>query len=92
VAGTEAGAAGTRREIGSAARQKTLQRELEWIRMAPRARQAKSKARIKAYEQMAAEQFEERLDEFEIQIPARQAPGRSGDRGQGTDKGYGDRC
>ncbi len=51
------------------ARQKTLSRELEWIRMAPRARQAKNKARIKAYEQMAGERFEERNDEFEIQIP-----------------------
>ena len=37
--------------------------------MSPRARQAKSKARIKAYEKMAAEQFEERADELEIQIP-----------------------
>jgi len=56
----------------SDARQKSLNRELEWIRMAPRARQAKNKARIKAYEQMAGERFEERIDEFEIQIP----PGR----------------
>lgn len=59
-------------EKSATARQKTLQRELEWIRMAPRARQSKSKARLKAYEQMSAEQFEERLDEFEMQIP----PGR----------------
>jgi ATP-binding cassette ChvD family protein len=53
----------------AAARQKTLARELEWIRMAPRARQAKSKARLAAYEKLAAEQFEERPDELEIQIP-----------------------
>ena len=59
----------TREEKHSAARQKTLQRELEWVRLAPRARQAKNKARLKAYEEMAAERFEERLDEFEIQIP-----------------------
>lgn len=58
-----------REEKSSEARRKSLQRELEWVRMAPRARQAKNKARIKAYEQMAAEGFEERLDEFEIQIP-----------------------
>ena len=58
-----------REEKSSLARQKSLQRELEWVRMAPRARQAKSKARIKAYEQLASESFEERLDEFEIQIP-----------------------
>jgi len=58
-----------REEKSASARRKTLSRELEWVRMAPRARQAKSKARISAYEQMAAEGFEERLDEFEIQIP-----------------------
>ena len=44
------------RRKGGSARQKTLDRELEWVRLAPRARQAKSKARIKAYEQMSAEQ------------------------------------
>ncbi len=58
-----------REEKTSQARQKSLQRELEWVRMAPRARQAKSKARISAYEQMASQGYEERLDEFEIQIP-----------------------
>ncbi len=58
-----------REEKSASARRKTLQRELEWIRMAPRARQAKSKARIKAYEQMASASFEQQLDEFEIQIP-----------------------
>lgn len=56
-------------EKQATARQKTLERELEWIRMAPRARQAKSKARISAYEQMSAERYEEREQEFEIQIP-----------------------
>ena len=56
-------------EKAASARQKTLERELEWIRLAPQARQAKSKARINAYEQMSAEKFEEREDEFEIQIP-----------------------
>ena len=51
------------------ARQKTLARELEWVRLAPRARQAKSKARLSAYEKMAAESFRDQQDEFEIQIP-----------------------
>ncbi len=51
------------------ARQKALEKELDWIRMAPKARQAKSKARINAYEQMASEEFNERPEEFEIQIP-----------------------
>ncbi|MBP90899.1 MAG: energy-dependent translational throttle protein EttA [Planctomycetaceae bacterium] len=59
----------SREERHSVARQKSLQRELEWVRMAPRARQAKNKARLKAYEQMATERFEEKLDEFELQIP-----------------------
>ncbi|MBM4094255.1 MAG: energy-dependent translational throttle protein EttA [Planctomycetes bacterium] len=58
-----------REEKMSQARCRSLERELEWVRMAPRARQAKSKARLKAYEQMAAEGFEERPDELEIQIP-----------------------
>ncbi len=56
-------------EKTASARRKTLERELEWIRMAPRARQAKNKARIKSYEQMAAEDFQDRQEEFEIQIP-----------------------
>jgi ATP-binding cassette ChvD family protein len=52
------------------ARSRTLSRELEWIRMSPKARQAKSKARIKAYEDLAAQTFEDRPDELEIQIPS----------------------
>src|SRR5260221_3518923 len=47
-------------EKASEARQKTLDRELEWIRLAPRARQAKNKARIKAYEEMSSQQFQDR--------------------------------
>ncbi len=58
-----------REEKSAAAKRKTLQRELEWIKMSPRARQAKGKARLSAYEKLASERFEERLDEFEIQIP-----------------------
>jgi ATP-binding cassette ChvD family protein len=58
-----------REERAADARAKTLARELEWIRMAPKARQAKSKARIAAYEKMAAEQYVDREQEFEMQIP-----------------------
>ena len=58
-----------REEKSATAKQKSLQRELEWVRLAPRARQAKNKARIKAYEEMSRERFQEREDEFEIQIP-----------------------
>jgi sulfate-transporting ATPase len=72
------------------ARQKTLQRELEWIRMAPRARQAKNKARIKAYEQMAGERFEERPDEYEIQIPPGPHLGDLVIEARNLVKGYGD--
>ena len=80
-----------REEKQSAARRKTLDRELEWIRMAPRARQAKSKARLKAYEQMASERFEERLDEFELQIPPGGHLGELVIAADGLTKGYGDR-
>ncbi|MFO0949070.1 MAG: energy-dependent translational throttle protein EttA [Planctomycetota bacterium] len=51
------------------ARQKTLKRELEWVRMSPPARMKKNKARIQAYEKLAAEAAEDRIEEFEIQIP-----------------------
>ncbi len=77
-------------ERSGLARQKSLQRELEWIRMAPRARQAKGKARVKAYEQLAAQQFEERLDEFELQIPPGKHLGNLVIEAQGVTKAYGD--
>ncbi|WP_425397990.1 energy-dependent translational throttle protein EttA [Aeoliella sp.] len=51
------------------ARQRTLKRELEWVRMAPKARQSKSKARIAAYEQLASEDFDAKEKELEIHIP-----------------------
>lgn len=72
-------------------RQKTLARELEWIRMSPRARQAKSKARINAYEEMLNQDSPDRVDEVEIFIP----PGpRLGDiviEGEKIAKGFGDK-
>ncbi len=77
-------------ERSGLARQKSLQRELEWIRMAPRARQAKGKARVKAYEQLAAQQFEERLDEFELQIPPGKHLGNLVIEAQGVTKAYGE--
>ena len=52
------------------AREKSLARELEWIRMSPKARQAKSKARINAYDKLLAEKENTQLDELEIQIPS----------------------
>jgi ATP-binding cassette ChvD family protein len=79
-------------EKADQARQRTLQRELEWVQMSPRARQAKSKARLQAYEQMLDAPFTERADKLEIAIP----PGpRLGDLVVEADKlgkGYGDRA
>src|SRR5262245_20390937 len=79
-----------REEKQSQARQKTLDRELEWVRMSPRARQAKSKARISAYEKMSAEKFEERPEEFEIQIPPGKHLGELVVEAKNLVKGYGD--
>jgi ATP-binding cassette ChvD family protein len=73
------------------ARQKTLERELEWIRMAPKARQAKNKARINAYDQLVAESNREREQELEIQIPATRQLGDLVIEAQAVNKGYGDR-
>jgi ATP-binding cassette ChvD family protein len=71
-------------------RQRSLQRELEWIRMSPRARQAKGKARLNAYEQLLAEDTAKKVDTVEIYIP----PGpRLGDivvEARGLKKAYGD--
>jgi energy-dependent translational throttle protein EttA len=71
-------------------RQQTLQRELEWIRMSPRARQAKGKARLNAYEELLKEEASRKIETAEIYI----APGpRLGDvvvEARGLKKGYGD--
>ena len=78
-------------EKQESARQRTLEHELEWVRMSPRARQAKSKARLQAYETMLAEGGKERDGAAEIIIP----PGpRLGDvvvQAEHLFKGYGDR-
>ncbi len=56
-------------EKHASARQKTLEKELEWVRMAPRARQAKNKARLQAYEDLASEAQNDRIMQNEIVIP-----------------------
>ena len=56
-------------EKTESARQRTLERELEWVRLAPRARQAKSKARIQKYEELAAQETAEKILQHEIVIP-----------------------
>ena len=74
------------------ARQKTLERELEWVRMAPRARQAKSKARLTAYETLYAEdQAKKAPESTEIQIPTGARLGGVVVELSNVKKGYGDR-
>src|ERR1041385_1648813 len=80
-----------REEKSESERQKTLQRELEWIRMSPKARHAKGQARVNAYEALLREQSEKRREDLEIPIP----PGpRLGDvviEADKVDKAYGDK-
>jgi ATP-binding cassette ChvD family protein len=72
-------------------RQKTLERELEWIRMAPKARHAKSKARITAYESLLAQDAAKRVEDLEIYIPPGPRLGNLVVEAEGVGKGYGDR-
>src|SRR5215218_1973958 len=72
-------------------RRKTLERELEWIRMAPKARHAKSKARINSYEALLAQQNEARARELEIYIPPGPRLGAIVIDADGVSKAYGDR-
>src|SRR2546428_10854642 len=78
-------------EKQESARRRSLARELEWVRMSPRARHAKSKARLGAYEKLLADEQSVRLDRVEIHIP----PGpRLGDvviEAHDVAKGFGDR-
>ncbi|WP_395768203.1 energy-dependent translational throttle protein EttA [Aquirufa sp.] len=72
-------------------RQKTLQRELEWVRMAPKARQAKSKARIGAYEKLLSEENRQKEDKLELFIPAGPRLGNKVIEVQGVSKSFGDK-
>ncbi|WP_437550177.1 energy-dependent translational throttle protein EttA [Sorangium sp. So ce367] len=73
------------------ARKRTLERELEWVRLAPRARQAKSKARLAAYETLLAEDKSKKVEENEIHIPAGQRLGNVVVEAEHLRKGFGDR-
>jgi sulfate-transporting ATPase len=79
-----------RQEKSESERQKTLERELEWIRMSPKARRAKGKARISSYEQLLNQESQNRREDLELHIP----PGpRLGDvviEAEGVSKAYGD--
>ena len=78
-------------EKQASARQKTLQRELEWVRMSPRARQAKNKARLQAYEELASEAGNDRVMQNEIIIPPAPRLGNDVVRAKGLRKAYGDK-
>jgi ATP-binding cassette ChvD family protein len=77
-------------ERAESARRKALERELEWARMAPRARMAKNKARLSAYEKLASQQYEEREDELVLQIPPGPHLGDLVVRAEDVRKAYGD--
>jgi energy-dependent translational throttle protein EttA len=77
-------------EKSESERQKTLQRELEWIRMSPKARQAKGKARITAYESLLDQEAQKRREDLEIPIPPGPRLGNVVIEAEGVGKGYGD--
>ncbi len=72
-------------------RRKTLERELEWVRMAPKARQAKSKARLGAYDRMLNEEQKEREEKLEIFIPNGPRLGNKVINAEGVSKAFGDK-
>ncbi len=76
---------------GEDKRAKTLERELEWIRMSPKGRHAKSKARINDYEKLVAEETETRSETLEIYIPPGERLGDIVIEAHGVSKGYGDK-
>ena len=78
-------------EKQASARQKTLDKELEWVRMSPKARQAKSKARLASYEKLAAEQAAVREQDIEIFIPASRPLGDQVIDVENISKAYGDK-
>ena len=78
-------------EKADSKRQKTLQRELEWIRMAPKARMAKGKARINAYESLLNQESESRREDLEIYIPPGPRLGNTVIELKGVSKAFGDK-
>jgi ATP-binding cassette ChvD family protein len=78
-------------EKSESKRQKTLERELEWVRMAPKARQAKSKARLSAYEKMLSEEAKEKEAKLELYIPPGPRLGNKVIIAENVSKAYGDK-
>ena len=85
VARAEGAAPRRSRSASRRPRARRCERELEWVRQNPKARQAKSKARLQRFEELASQEFQERNETNEIYIPPGAAPRRSGDRGRRTD-------
>jgi sulfate-transporting ATPase len=75
----------------ASARQRSLERELEWVRMSPRARQAKSKSRLQKYEEMASEAQQEKIANNEIIIPPAPRLGNDVVNAKNLKKGFGDK-
>ncbi len=80
-----------RQEKSESERQKTLERELDWIRMSPKARRAKGKARIHAYETLLDQESQKRREDLEIHIPPGPRLGNVVIEAEGVSKAYGDR-
>src|ERR1700712_3255231 len=78
-------------EKSESKRQKTLQRELEWVRMSPKARQAKSKARLSSYEKLLGEEAKQKEEKLELFIPAGPRLGGNVIEANGVSKSYGDK-
>jgi ATP-binding cassette ChvD family protein len=78
-------------EKGSARRRKTLERELEWVRMAPKARHAKSKARLGAYENLLNQDVRQKEERLELVIPNGPRPGDKVIIARGVTKAFGDK-
>jgi ATP-binding cassette ChvD family protein len=79
-----------RQEKSESERQKTLQRELEWIRMSPKARRAKGKARINAYDALLEQESQKRREDLDLHIPPGPRLGNTVIEAAGVSKAYGD--
>ncbi|MFC1742894.1 energy-dependent translational throttle protein EttA [Candidatus Riflebacteria bacterium] len=79
-------------EKSKSLRRKTLERELEWIRMTPKAKHAKSKARIKAFENMLSMESEQKIEDLEIYIPSGPRLGQKVIEVNNISKSYGEKC
>ncbi len=78
-------------EKSESKRQRTLQRELEWIHMSPKARQSKGQARVTAYEKLLSQEYEKERKDLEIYIPSGPRLGNVVIEVEGVSKGFGDR-